>query len=406
MMQPVAVADIGYSKVCVVIGRMGAAGLDVLGFGSAESEGMRKNRSLRTDEVARCLREALEAAETMANVDVQSIVVGVTPVGQRGMNVQAELRLASHTVRETDIALVQAQARSRGISEDRVVLHMLVQEFAVDQREAIASPAGMKGRRLRVRAHLLTAGSGLVKQLQAVARQAGLRIDGVVAQPIASSLSVLEPDECREGVVLVDIGAGSTDVLVWSDGALVYSASFPGGGDTITRDIAQGLDTTMGVAARLKQASGVATWEKTGANDFIEYATRDSEVVQRRPRKVLIPIIQPRLEEIFQNVANELASRDLGAYMGRGYVLVGGTAEMPGCAELAAQVLGGPVRVGVPLLTSTYGAILRQPRYAAAVGLLRYVLAMEGKDQIFRLSTPTLFDRARTFFRTHVMHLF
>lgn len=406
MMQPVAVADIGFSKVCVVIGHMGPSGPEVLGFGSVDSDGIRKNRSLRPAEVARCLREALDAAETMANLDVQSVVVGVTPVGQRGMNVQAEMRLASHTVRETDIALVQAQARSRGTSEDRVVLHMLVQEFAVDQREAIASPVGMKGRRLRVRAHLLTAGSGLVKQLQAVARLTGLRFDGIVAQPIASSLSVLEPDECREGVVLIDIGAGSTDVLVWSDGALVYSASFAYGGDTITRDLAQGLNTSVSVAARLKQASGVATWEKTGANDFIEYATLDSEVVQRRPRNVLIPIIQPRLEEIFQNVAHELQSRDLGAYMGRGYVLVGGTAEMTGCAELAAQVLGGPVRVGVPLLSSAYSAILRQPRYAAGVGLLRYVLAMEGKDQIFRLSTPTLFDRARTFFRTHVMHLF
>jgi cell division protein FtsA len=405
-MQPVAVADIGYSKVCVVIGRMGAAGPEVLGFGYSESEGLRKNRSLRTDEVARCLREALDAAETMADMEVRSIVVGVTPVGQRGMNVQAEVRLASHTVRETDIALVQAQARSRGDADDRVVLHMLVQEFAVDHREAIASPVGMKGRRLRVRAHLLTAGAGLVKQLQRVAERANLPIDGVVAQPIASSLSVLEPDECREGVVLVDIGAGSTDVLVWSDGALVYSASFPGGGDTITRDLAQGLDITMSVAARIKQESGVATWEKTGANDFIEFSTRESEALQRRPRKVLIPIIQPRLEEIFQNVAHELESRNMGDYMGRGYVLVGGTAEMPGCAELAERVLGGPVRVGVPLLSSTYGAILRQPRYAASVGLLRYVLAMQGKEQIFRLTTPTLFDRARTFLRTHLLHLF
>lgn len=405
-MQPIAVADIGYSKVCVVIGRMGPSGPEVLGFGYSESEGLRKNRTLRTDEVARCLREALEAAETMADVEARSIVVGVTPVGQRGLNVQADVRLATHTVRETDIALVQAQARSRGTREDRVVLHMLVQEFAVDQREAIASPVGMKGRRLRVRAHLLTAGSGLVAQLQRVAQRANLPIEGVVAQPVASSLSVLEPEECREGVVLIDIGAGSTDVLVWSDGALVYSASFPGGGDTITRDLAQGLDTTISVAARLKQESGVATYEKTGATDFIEYSTRDSDVLQRRPRKVLIPIIQPRLEEIFRNVTNELESRELGAYMGRGYVLVGGTAEMPGCAELAERVLGGPVRVGVPMLSSPYGTILRQPRYAAAVGLLRYVLAMEGKNQIFRLNTPTFFERARTFLRTHLLHLF
>lgn len=387
----VAAADIGTSKVCVVIGQVTDAGIHVHGVGFAETGG-RRGRRMNTTAVAAALNEALEAAESSAQMEARELYVGITTDAQRGENVVGDVRIAGGVVREQHVDQVLHDARERRQKKDRVVLHTLVQDFVVGSRMQLLDPVDRRGDRLRARVHLITASEELVSGLRTVSESCHLRISGVVAQPVASSFAVLEPEESRAGVVLIDIGARTTDVMMWFEGVLIHSVTFASGGDRISRAIAEKLGVKLAVAQRLKQEYGAAELSEVDALEQMTWTCPERGARVAMQRALLVEVMEAELVRLLEMVRAELQARDLLSSLTGGVVLCGGTSELPGLVGIAERVLGTTARIGVPPLATGLGQVVRQPRYAAALGLLRYVSGAEHPGLVYRLHEPTRWE--------------
>jgi cell division protein FtsA len=369
---------VGTTKICAIIAEVGDDGrLDVIGAGMAASRGLRKGVVVNIDSTVEAIKQAVGEAEEMAGVEVSAVYACVAGGHIRGTNSRGVVAVSGRDreVSADDVERAVEAARAINLPQDREIIHVLPQTFIVDDQDGIREPIGMSGVRLEVEAHIVT---GAVTSVQNVIRsvnRAGLTVQDIVLEPLASAEAVLLPDEKELGVVLLDIGGGTTDVALYREGAIWHTAILPLGGDHISNDIAVGLRTPAADAEAIKRRYGCALTSLVAAEETIDVPSVGGRKARQLSRQILSEIIQPRVEEIFTLVARDLAKAGFRDAAAAGVVVTGGTSILEGVPEVAERVFDLPVRRGVPDVGEPLGDALRSPIYATGVGLALYGLA-------------------------------
>ncbi|HEX7961697.1 MAG TPA: cell division protein FtsA [Terriglobales bacterium] len=370
----ITVIDVGSAKTCVLIGESGEAGLRYRGHAVTPSNGSRKGVITDLEKAITSIQQAVEQVEHSASAQVERAVIGIGGSHIRGVNSRGGIPLG---VRPREIfreELRQAVERARAISlpADRQTLHLLPQEFIVDDQGSIQDPVGMVATRLEVNAHIVTAASAAAQNLVTAANRAGIHVDDVVFEGLACADAILQPDERELGVCLLDIGAGSTEIIVFYEGAVAHSAAIPIGGDHFTNDIAVGLRTPVHEAEKIKKLFGCAVVTAVPEGHEIEVpavAERPSRMMSQR---FIAEILEPRARELFEMVRDNLRQAGVLEALGAGCVLTGGGARLAAIAEIAEQVLRCPIRVGGAAGLARMPANFAEPEFCTAVGLLLY----------------------------------
>jgi cell division protein FtsA len=370
--EPVVGLDVGTTKICAVIGRpKPGGGLDVIGVGSAPSRGLRRGVVVNIDSTVEAIKHAVADAEQMAGVDVSRVWAGVAGGHIRSLNSRGVVAISGREreVSAADVERAVDAARAINVPQDREIIHVLPQTFAVDDADGVREPIGMSGVRLEVEVHIVTAAVTSIQNVVRAVNRAGLTVQDVVLEPIASAEAVLFPDEKELGVVLIDIGGGTTDMALFRDGAIWHTAIIPLGGDHITNDVAVGLRTPMADAEDLKKRYGCALTSMVPAEETVDVPSVGGRKARQLSRQVLSEIIQPRVEEIVTLVARELTRAGFQDAATAGVVVTGGTSIMEGVPELAEAIFDQPVRRGVPGDIGGLADVVRSPIHATAVGL-------------------------------------
>lgn len=364
--------DVGTTKVCAVIAEPGPPpGVAVVGVGQAPSRGLRRGVVVNIDSTVEAVKHAVAEAEQMAGIEVSSVVAGVAGAHIRGVNSRGVVAVSGRDreVSALDVARAVEAARAIHLPQDREVIHVLPQTFVVDDQDGVREPIGMSGVRLEVEVHIVSGAMTSVHNVIRSVNRAGLAVHDVVLEPLAAADAVLDPDEKELGVVLIDIGGGTTDVVLFRDGAVWHTASLPLGGDHITNDITIGLRTPAADAEALKRRYGCALTALVPAEETIDVPSVGGRKPRQLSRQILSEIIQPRVEEIFTVVAREIAKAGFQDAATAGVVVTGGTAIMEGVPELAEAVFDLPVRRGLPATVGGLADVVKSPAYATAVGL-------------------------------------
>lgn len=363
--------DIGTSKVVAVVAELAPeGGFQVIGVGQSRSEGLRRGVVVNIEATVRSIRAALEEAELMAACRIADVYIGIAGSHIKGINSSGMVAIKDREVAAADVERVLETARAVQIPTDQQVLHVLTQEFFVDGQEDIREPIGMSGVRLEVRVHIVTGAVSAAQNVVKCVRRCGLEVQDIILQPLASALSVLTADERELGVALVDIGAGTTDITVFTGGAIRHTAVIPIAGDQITNDIAMALRTPIPDAEEIKLAHGMAKEVLAEAGDRIEIAGIGDRPVRLLSRQALAAVIEPRVEELFTLAQRVIRDSGFEDKLAGGIVLTGGTALLPGIAELAEDVFLRPARTGWPSYTGPLADVVRNPRFATVMGLL------------------------------------
>jgi len=367
--------DVGTTKICAVVGEpRPGGGLDIVGVGNAPSRGLRRGIVVNIDSTVEAIKQAVAEAEQMAGVEVAGVYAGVAGGHVRSLNSRGVVAISG---REREVSTLDVEraidaARAINVPQDREIIHVLPQTFMVDDADGVREPVGMSGVRLEVECHIVTAAVTSVQNVVRSVNRAGLAVQDVVLEPIASAEAVLFPDEKELGVVLIDIGGGTTDMALFRDGAVWHTAVLPLGGDHITNDVAVGLRTPMADAEALKKRYGCALTSMVPAEETVDVPSVGGRKPRELSRQVLSEIIQPRVEEIFTLVAQGLAKAGFQDAATAGVVVTGGSSIMEGVPELAEAVFDMPVRRGVPAEVGGLAEVVRSPIYATGVGLALY----------------------------------
>ncbi|UCD36806.1 MAG: cell division protein FtsA [Fidelibacterota bacterium] len=378
--------DIGTTKVCAVMAQVNESGrLNLLGVGSAPSTGMRKGMVVNVKETITAIETAVEEAEAQADVKMDGVYVALSGEQIRSMNNAGVITVSRdeshlpHTqeITEEDVDRVLDQAKAVTLPNDREILHVLPQEFKVDQHDGIKAPLGHMGHRLEARVHLVTMDSPAAQNLIRCVEAAGLFVEALVLAPLASAAAVLEQTEKDQGVVLIDMGAGTTELLVYYDGGVRHTAVIPFGGNRVSNDIAQILHTTFQKAEELKMEYGYAKFPATVEDNEITINGIAGRQPQTTTRRGLSAIIEPRLEEILQLCRNEVRKSDVSDKLTFGVVITGGGALLREMEEKAGEVFNADIKIGYPLHVGGLEDMVSSPEYATAIGLLLYGLEYE-----------------------------
>ena len=365
--------DIGTDKVCRVIGERNAHGtVDVVGIGTHPSTGLRKGVVINIEDTARSIRAAIEEAEMMAGVQVTQVYAGIAGGHIRSLNSQGMVPVKTGQVGQGDVDKVLETAQALAIPMDREVLHVIAQEFLVDDQEGIDDPRGMSGVRLAAKVHIVTASVAAAENIVRCCNMTGLSVQDIVLGQLASSESVLTQDERELGVALVDIGGGTTDLAVFQGGAVVHTHVLPIGGGHITNDIAYGLRAPIKVAEAVKCEHGTATADLVQQNEVFHVPHVGGERSHETSRRMLAEIIEPRVEEIFALVQQELRRVGYDDLLPAGIVLTGGATVLEGMAAVAERVFGLPARVGSPRDIGGLADVVASPIYSTGVGLVMF----------------------------------
>jgi cell division protein FtsA len=364
--------DIGTTKICAIVGEVLPDRLDVIGLGTSPSRGLRKGVVINIESTVESIRQAVEEAEMMAGCEIKSVYVGIAGGHIKGINSHGIVAVKDKEVSQNDVRRVIDAARAVVIPLDREVIHILPQEYIIDNQDGIKAPLGMSGVRLEAKVHLVTGACTSAQNLIKCANKTGLDVADLVLQPLASSLSVLNEDEKDLGVALIDIGGGTTDIAIFSSGSIVHTAVLSLGGNQVTNDIALGLRTPAPEAEKLKLNSSCAIAAMVDKEEAIEVPSVGGRSNRTLSRQILCEIIEPRVEEIFGLVKREIQRSGYEDLLASGAVITGGAAIMDGMGELAEDVLGMPVRRGVPDRIHGLVDVVRSPIYATGVGLVLY----------------------------------
>lgn len=364
--------DIGTTKVAALIAEDTPDGLRVIGVGVGPSEGMRQGVVVDIDRVRQCVLRAVGEAEKMAGLSPRRYNVGAAGEHVRSMNSRGVVSIAGQTeIGHEDVERALEAAQKFSLPQDREIIHTLPQEFIVDSQRGIRQPAGMYGARLEARVHVVTASRPALDNLAKTLMLAGVELGEIVLEPLASATAVLGVDEREMGAMVLDIGGGTTDVLLVADGGVVASGVIGLGGHNITSDVAYGLRTSPREAERLKVEHGCAVSTLVNAGEAVDVAMVAGRGPRRVARHVLSGIIEPRVSELFGLIDQQIASSGLKRVLGSGVVLTGGTSMLTGIRELAEQVFDLPARVGVPAGIGGLSDVVAHPRFATAAGLLK-----------------------------------
>src|SRR3954470_9676792 len=364
--------DLGTTKVSAVVGEVDADGITILGVGNVPCRGLRKGVVSNIDWTVRAIEEAIEAAQTMAGVEIRTVYAGVAGSHIRSQTSDGVAAIAGGEVTRTDVDRVLEGARAIPVDADRQILHVLPREFVVDNQDGIRDPVGMSGVRLGAKVNLITAATSCVQNVVRCAERCGLTVADVVLEPLASAEAVLSEDEKEIGVAVIDIGGGTTDLLIYVDGGIAHASVIPVGGNNITADISAGLRTPMGEAERIKRNFGCALGRMVGEEEEIEVPGVGGHAPRRAQRRVLSDIIEPRAEEIFAVLRKRIEDTGLLEQLSAGVVLTGGAVLLDGMTEFAEEILGLPVRLGVPVGVRGITQLVAGPQYATGVGLVQY----------------------------------
>jgi cell division protein FtsA len=367
--------DIGTTKVCTVVAEIGEEGrVNIVGVGNSLSGGIRKGVVIDIESAAQAISESVDKANVMSGYEIHRVVVGVTGEHVASLNSRGVVAIthANREITEEDVTRVQDQSRVIVLPPDREIIHAIPRSYSIDGQGGIRFPVGMSGTRLEVETHIVT---GAVTFLQNVAKsvaKAGLTIEMTVLEPIATAEAVLLPDEKVLGVVIADIGGGTTDIAIFIDGDIAYSSAIPVGGNHVTRDISVGLRASHDESERVKLHDASAMVSLVDPDDIFEVASLGSDDPRLLPKRILAEIVEPRMHELFTMVRQEILKSGYFNLLPAGIVLSGGGSQLAGSIELCRQVTGMPTRLGGPRDVAGVAEDLRSPVYATAVGLVQY----------------------------------
>ena len=372
--------DIGTTKICAVVGELNPNGLvEVVGIGTSPSTGLRKGVVVNIDQTVQSIRKALEEAELMAGCEIRSVYVGIAGSHIKGFNSHGVIAVKGGEVAPRDVDRALDAARAVAIPADREVIHILPQEYIVDSQRGIIDPLGMAAVRLEVQVHIVTGAVSSAQNIVRSCHRSGLEVADIVLESLASSKAVLTGEEREIGVALVDLGGGTTDIAIFANDAIKHTGVLGLGGQNLTHDIAFGLRTPTAAAEKIKLKYGCALAEMVRSDEFIEVPSVGGREPRRLSRQMLAEICEPRMEEILFLVEQELSHSGYKEMVGAGVVLTGGAALIEGCQELAEQIFNHPTRVGYPLNVCGLKDVVDSPKYATAVGLLRYGAEKESR---------------------------
>ncbi len=370
--------DIGTSKVATIVATYQSdAGpkentLEIIGIGSHPADGMKKGVIINIASTVQSIQRAVEEAELMAGCQIHSVFAGIAGSHIRSMNSHGTVAIRDKEVIQGDIDRVWDAAKAIHFPGDQKLLHVMPQEYIIDNQEGIREPIGMSGVRLEAKVHLITSAVSAAQNITKCIERCGLSVDGVILEQIASSRSVLEHDEKELGVCLVDIGGGTTDIAVFIDGAIRHTAVIPIAGDQVTNDIAVALRTPTQYAEEIKMKYACALRQLAHEDDDIEVPSVGERPPRRLARQTLAEVVEPRYEELLMLVHAELQKSSFVELLAAGVVLTGGSSKMEGAVELAEEVFDLPVRLGMPQHVGGFVEVVRNPIHATGVGLLLF----------------------------------
>jgi len=367
--------DIGTTKVCSVIGRINEYGsIDILGVGTSPSKGLRKGVVVNIESTVNSVATAIEKAELMAGVEVKSVYAGIAGGHIEGINSRGVVAVStrSREITQEEVERVIEAAKAMALPMEREVIHVLPQEFIVDNQGSIKDPIGMSGVRLEAEVHIVTGAVASAQNIVKSVNRSGYAVNDIVLEPLASALSTLKDDEKELGVVLIDIGGGTTDVIVYLNGSIWHTNVIAMGGNHVTNDVSIGLRTPIQSAEDIKKKWGIAVSELVDPGEVIEVPSVGGRKPTQLPRQILAEIIQPRLEETFFLVKNDLEQKDFKEMITGGVVLTGGASLLKGIDKVAEDVFEMPVRIGIPSGISGLVEEVSSPEFATGVGLVLY----------------------------------
>jgi cell division protein FtsA len=383
--------DIGTTKICAVVGEARPDGVEIIGMGSYPSEGLRKGVVINIGDTVNSIKEAVEEAETMAGCEISSVYAGIAGGHIKGFNSQGVIPLRDKEVSKKDVERVIEAASAQAIPMDREVIHTLVQEYVVDDQDGILDPVGMSGVRLEGKIHIVTGAVTSAQNIIKCANRAGLDVHDIVLQSLASSEAVLSKEERNLGAALIDFGGGTTDMAIFSRGAIKHTSVLALGGNNLTYDISVGLRTPKLEAEKIKIRYGCGLSSLIGKEETIEVPGVGGRKPRVLSRQILGEILEPRVEEIFSLVSGELTESGYQDMVNAGVVITGGSAELAGVTEMAEQIFNAPARVGYPHGVSGLVEVVNQPMYATAVGLVLYGARASKDTKKFRIRDSNIF---------------
>ena len=365
--------DIGTSKVLAIVGEISPTGeVEIVGVGHHPSRGMKKGVVVNIESTVQSIQRAVEEAELMAGCQIHSVFAGIAGSHISSFNSHGIVAIKDKEVGPNDVERVIEAARALAIPADQKVLHILPQEFIIDKQEGIREPIGMSGVRLEAKVHIVTGAVSAAQNIIKCIRRCGLEVDDIILEQLASSMSVLNDDEKELGVCIVDIGGGTTDISVFTDGAIRHTAVIPIAGDQVTNDIAVALRTPTQNAEDIKKKYGCALTQLAHRDDAIEVPSVGDRPPRKLSRQTLAEVVEPRIEELYGLIQAELRRSGFEDVLGSGIVLTGGSAKMEGMVDLAEEIFHMPVRLGVPQYVGGLKGVVQNPIFATGVGLVLY----------------------------------
>ena len=365
--------DIGTSKVLAIVAEVSPTGeVEIVGVGYHPSRGMKKGVVVNIESTVQSIQRAVEEAELMSGCQIHSVFAGIAGSHISSFNSHGIVAIKDKEVGPGDVERVIEAARALAIPADQKVLHTLPQEFIIDKQEGIREPIGMSGVRLEAKVHIVTGAVSAAQNIIKCIRRCGLEVDDIILEQLASSMSVLNEDEKELGVCIVDIGGGTTDISVFTDGAIRHTAVIPIAGDQVTNDIAVALRTPTQNAEDIKKKYGCALTQLAHRDDAIEVPSVGDRPPRKLSRQTLAEVVEPRIEELYGLIQAELRRSGFEDVLGSGIVLTGGSAKMEGMVDLAEEIFHMPVRLGVPQYVGGLKGVVQNPIFATGVGLVFY----------------------------------
>lgn len=385
--------DIGTTKICSVVGEVQPDKIEIIGMGSHPSEGLRKGVVINIERTVNSIKQAIEEAEIMAGCEISSVYAGIAGGHIKGFNSHGVIALKEREVTKKDIERVIEAASAVAIPMDREVIHILTQEFIVDEQDGILDPLGMSGVRLEAKIHIVTGAVTSAQNIIKCVNRAGLDVYDIVLESLASSEAVLSNEERNLGVALIEFGGGTTDMAVFSRSTIKHTSVLTLGGDNLTYDISIGLRTPMVEAEKIKIKYGCGLSSMIGKDETIEVPGVGGRKPRVLSRQILGEILEPRVEEIFTLIHNDLIHSGYENMINSGVVITGGSAELSGVPEVAEQIFNAPTRVGYPQGFGGLVEVVNKPMYATAVGLVLYGAKRSEESKKFRIRDTNIFTR-------------